>query len=96
MSSMTKFFLVTIGILILFVAVLVLVIYIQHAANKAEIQKIKNIMTLEQNERNKKAEEIINNANKKKSDIRTGNDNDSFNSSLDVLQEFTGNRTNRN
>lgn len=93
---MTKFFLVTIGILILFVAVLILVIYIQHEANKAEIQKIKNRMTLEQNERNKKAEEIINNANKKKSDIRTGNDNDSFNSSLDILQEFTGNRTDKN
>ncbi len=93
---MTKFFLITIGILIIFIAVLVLVIYIQHKVNKAEIQKIKNRMTLEQNERNKKTEEIINNANKKKSDIRTGNDTDSFNSSLDVLQELAGNRTDKN
>lgn len=86
---MTKFYLITIGIFTLIIVLLVLAIMIQTKVYKSRIRKTKERIINEQNERTKKTEEIINNASKKKADMRGGDDASSFNASLDVLRKHT-------
>lgn len=86
---MTKFYLSAMGVLALLSAVLFVANIVQSKIYKAKLKKAENAAIEKQNEKTKREEEIINNANKKKSDMRSGDDASSFNASLDVLRKHT-------
>lgn len=83
-------------ILIGFVFILIFCILMQKEFSEKKIKKQKEDFKQKQKEQNQKIEEVLNNANKKKDGIHTSNNN-AFDNSLNVLQEYAeklnGNKT---
>ena len=85
---MTKFFLITIAILLCLFIIALFSLYIQNKFFKKKIEEQKEKARQQMNEINSKNQEILNNAKKKKNSVQTGNDTIDFNNSLNILQNI--------
>ena len=86
--KMTKFFLITIAILLCLFIIALFSLYIQNKFFKKKIEEQKEEARQQMNEINSKNQEILNNAKKKKNSVQTGNDTIDFNNSLNILQNI--------
>lgn len=86
---MIKCYLIAIAIFVFVVSILVLVVWIQSKVHKIKIEEAKADLMKKQNEVARKTEERINEANRKKGSIRSGDSASDFNASLDVLKKYS-------
>lgn len=86
---MTKAFLITIGVLLYLLLIAGFALYIQAKVYKSRLKKQRQIFLEQMNWLQEKQKEILNNAKQKKESLHSGSDSDSFNSSLDVLQNIS-------
>ena len=86
---MTKALLITILVLFCLLFIAGLALFFQAKFYKGRLEKQKQDFLEQWNELQLKQKEILNNAKQKKESLHSGSDSDSFNSSLDVLQDIS-------
>lgn len=91
---MTKSLFITIAILCLVIVVLIFAMWLQRKILKSQVEKQKQKDIQVQNEQNKKTSEVLSNANEKKQNLHS-DDNNAFNASLDILQKYANRKSNK-
>lgn len=86
-NEMTKFFLITILVLICLVAILILIICVQSKLHKTKLKNLESEYKENQNQENNRVSEVLSNANNQKDSIHTDNST-SFNNSLNILHKY--------
>ena len=86
---MTKALLILVCSLLALLAAAALALFIQSKFYKGRLKKQEQDFLEQWNELQLKQKEILNNAKQKKESLHSGSDSDSFNSSLDVLQNIS-------
>lgn len=86
---MTKALLILVCSLLALLAAAALALFIQAKFYKGRLEKQKQDFLEQWNELQLRQKEILNNAKQKKESLHSGSDSDSFNSSLDVLQNIS-------